>query len=600
MKRTLQGVFFLLFCTASMASNLKRAADHLIDQVDPGINIGISVVDLNTGETVYQRNPYRAFIPASNMKLFSDAAALMALGPDYRYKTQLSTNATSIEDGTLNGSLYIHLPGDPSFSQKNLASLFVTLNSWGINRIKGDVVLISQNRYIDAQAPGWMVEDLKHSYGAPLSPVILDENRLTVTVNPAHKPDQPALVETSDKSGNWLINNQVRTKSSAAHCGIDFSMDRENRLTVRGCVGVGQWAVQQRIAIRNPLRYTQNVIRQKLLDINIHLDGQVVLGNSPGNTLLLASHQSKPISQLMADTLKPSDNLYADSLYLHAAAKIHGSPQNWKAAQETLKYFLEKQTDIDLQRAVLTDGSGLSRYDQLTPDQTVGLLRFLHDRFPLAYEYIAALPVAGHDGTLQRRFKNPEQQGLIRAKTGTMTGVVSLSGYLYTANAHTLAFAIFINNMPGTSPKVSGRYRYLVDALCSYFLKQRPRHPLMDLIKNAHARVAYQKKPPQSAVIRSEHARWRQLESALKQGLKNEGVAVLFRGNEMVLNDYNQNADKVWTVLQNIRKKHPFGVALVSNKAPGNRSNLPLMLWVKTASNNNQPLRVWKVRETIS
>ncbi|GGI88559.1 D-alanyl-D-alanine carboxypeptidase/D-alanyl-D-alanine endopeptidase [Legionella impletisoli] len=598
MKRILSSVLFIVLTSIASAASLQKAADRLIDQVDPAINIGVSVVDLNTGDTIYQRNPMRSFIPASNMKLFSDAAALMALGPDYRYKSQLSTNALMIENGVLKGSLYLHLPGDPSFNQDDLSSLLASLKSLGIKQIQGNIILLSQNRYITPQAPGWMVEDLKHSYGAPIAPLILDENRLTVTVNPAHKPGLPALVETNNPSGNWLINNQVKTKPNARSCGVDFSMDRENRLTVRGCVGVGQWAVQQRIPIRNPLRYAQTLIRQKLLDIHIKLDGEVILGNSPGNLLLLSSHRSKPIAQLMADTLKPSDNLYADSLFLHAAAKLNGTPLNWKLAQETVKTFLQKQTGINLENAVLTDGSGLSRYDQLTPQQTVGLLRYLHDRFPLTYEYIAALPIAGHDGTLQRRFRKPGQQGFIRAKTGYMTGVVSLSGYLYTANAHTLAFAIFINGMPGTSPRISGRYRYLVDALCDHFLKQKPKHHFIQLAKNPHLRVAYQNNPLQSEVKRSKEARWRGLESTLKHELT--GVAIIFRGDELILNDYNKDIHTVWSSLQTVRKKYPFGVLLESAQIPNSQGNLPLMLWIKKSQASDNPYRVWKVRETVS
>ncbi|WP_133128996.1 D-alanyl-D-alanine carboxypeptidase/D-alanyl-D-alanine endopeptidase [Legionella nagasakiensis] len=599
MKRILSGLLLGFMAAVATAANLQKSVDKLIDQVDPAINIGIVVTDLNTGETLYQRNPKRAFIPASNMKLFSDAAALLILGPDYRFQSQLSTNATLLENGTLKGSIYLYLPGDPSFSQTHLADLLGELPTWGIKRIEGNVVLVSNNRYVNAYAPGWMIEDLKYSYGAPVAPVIIDENRLTVTVNPAYQPDRLALVEVNNrKNDHLLISNQVKTKSSAAGCGVDFNMDQDNRLTARGCVGLNQWAIQQRLAIRNPLRYAQALIKQQLADLHIELDGQVVLGNMPTGALLLATHDSKPIAQLMADTLKPSDNLYADSLFLHAAAKLQGAPLNWKQAQSVLKAFLQNQTGVSLDSAVLTDGSGLSRYDQLTPDQTVGLLRFLHTRFPLAYEYIAALPVAGHDGTLQKRFRKPEQQGLIRAKTGTMTGVVSLSGYLYTANGHTLAFAIYINGMPGTSPAISGRYRYLVDALCSFFLKQKPRFHLFSSPQTPQARVAYQQHPPQTALQRKKKAKWRSLESAVKQALKGQSVAVVFRGNELILHDHNPNASKVWIALQNLRKKYVFAVALQDQAPPAKNSALPLLLWIKSAQQNSP--RVWKLREAVS
>ncbi len=599
MKRILPSLFLWFNCSIALATHLQSAIDTIINRVDPKINMGIVVTDLDTGETIYRRNPNLAFIPASNMKLFSDAAALMALGPDYRFKTQLSTDASSLEQGVLKGSLYLHLPGDPSLTQENIDKMLAQLALWGVKRIEGNVVIVSNNSVVSPYAPGRTASDVKYSYGATVAPLVIDENRLTVTVNPAFKPGLAAFVELNDQNSGLSINNQVKTASSSAGCGVDFNMDNENHLTVRGCVGVGQWAIQQRIAIRNPLRYAQDLIRQHLANLNIRLEGSVILGHAPASSLLLASHVSKPINQLMADTLKPSDNLYADSLYLHAAAKLHGTPLNWQQAEPVVKNFLQQQTGINLQSAVLTDGSGLSRHDLLTAQQTVDLLQFLHNRFPLAYEYISALPVAGFDGTLQRRFRKPTQQGLLRAKTGTMTGVISLSGYLYTANAHTLAFAIFINRKPGTSPAVSGQYRSLVDALCDFFLRQKPDSNRIVQTQNPHARVAYQQQPTHADRQRTRFARWRQLESAIKHSLQGKSVAVLFRGDQLILKDQDADSSKVWSILQHLRKTHPFTVTLHSSAAPGGNKTMPRLLWVKTNNPNSTTQRTWTIRESI-
>ena len=252
-----------------------------------------------------------------------------------------------------------------------------------------------------------------------------------------------------------------------------------------------------------------------------------------------------------------------------------------------------------MNQAILTDGSGLSRYDLLTPQQTVGLLRFLHDRFPLSYEYIAALPVSGRDGTLQRRFKKPDQQDLVRAKTGTMTGVISLSGYLYTANAHTLAFAIYINNLPGTKLSVSGRYRYLVDALCSYFLQQKPASNSWAKILSPHGRLKFQQNPTQAELQRGKQARWRRLETVVKQAIKGQAVTVLYRGNELVLNDNQNDPSGVWNTLEALRKKYPFAVALSSQIMPAfNRAN-PL-LWMQIPAQGSQAKRTWTIREAFT
>ncbi|MBA2710236.1 MAG: D-alanyl-D-alanine carboxypeptidase/D-alanyl-D-alanine-endopeptidase [Tatlockia sp.] len=607
MKRMLSGLLFALFSVISYAS-IQSGADRLINSIDPTMNIGIEIVDLTTGATLYRRNQSRTFIPASNMKLFSDAAALMVLGPDYRFRNQLSTNASQLQQGILKGSLYLHLSGDPSFNHDRLASLIAGLKAWGIKHIQGNVFIDSSHAIANPYPPGWMASDLVYSYGAPAAPLIIDTNRLSVTVNPAGKADDPAIVETDDASSSIILNNQVKTKATSAHCGVDFSMDQENHLTVRGCVGVGQWAVMQKMAIRNPLAYAQGLIKRQLTDAGIVFEGHVLLGKAPTGSLLIASETSKPISQLMADTLKPSDNLYADSLFLHAAEKLHGSPVDWSEAQFIIKKFLQQQTGIDLSNAVLTDGSGLSRHDLLTPAQTVGLLRFLHDRFPLSYEYIAALPVSGRDGTLQKRFKKPNQQDMVRAKTGTMTGVVSLSGFLYTANDHTLAFAIFINNRPGTSPSISGRYRSLIDGLCIYFLQQKPGDNLLAKVFSPHNRIKFQQNPTQAELQRGRQARWRRLETVIKQALKGQAVTVIYRGNELVLKDNQSDSSKVMKALQSLRKKYPFAVALSSQSMPMATGDKPLVLWTQTASAvltsnstaNSMSQRIWVIREAVA
>lgn len=581
-------------------ASIQSGADRLINQVDPHINLGIEVVDLTTGTTIFQRNKERSFIPASNMKLFSDAAALMVLGPDYRFKNQLSISSSQLQKGVLKGSLYLHLPGDPSFSRERLATLINSLKGWQIQRIQGNVIIDSSHANVNPYAPGWMIEDRMYSYGAPIAPLMIDANRMIVTVNPAEKAGQPAVIEVEDQNSVFPVfpvTNQVRTKEKGSHCGIDFSMDSDNHLTVRGCIGVGDRALQQKMAIRNPLAYAQRLINKQLNQANIVLDGQVMLGKAPSTTMLMATDASKPVAQLMADTLKPSDNLYADSLFLHAADKLNGSPVNWNQAQPIIKAFLEQQTGIALKNAVLIDGSGLSRYDLLTPNQTVSLLRFLFARFPLSYEYIAALPVSGRDGTLQSRFKKPEQQDLVRAKTGTMTGVVSLSGYLYTANAHTLAFAIFINNLPGTSLSVSGRYRYLIDALGGYFLQQKPSNNAWSKVFGPQARIKFQLNPTQAELQRGRQAKWRRLETMVKQGLKGQDVMVLYRGNELILKDNQADIGRVMLALKTLHKKYPFSVALASKSSP-NLTGGPFILWTETDTSPDAQ-RIWTIREAI-
>ncbi|KTC84799.1 D-alanyl-D-alanine carboxypeptidase/D-alanyl-D-alanine endopeptidase [Legionella cincinnatiensis] len=594
MKKTLIGAFFVTLSSVSQSARVQNEVDRLINQMNPNVNLGAVVVDLTSGETLYRRNAGRLYIPASNMKLFSEAAALMVLGPDYHFKNQLSMGAGKIQQGVLQGNVYLQLSGDPSFSREDLKKLLSSLKELEIHTIQGNVYIDSSVAEVNPYPPGWLASDLAYSYGAPNAPVMLDANRLTVIVNPGTHAGDPALVEVDDGGGNITLNNQATTKAKAQDCGVGFSLDKENHLTIRGCVGVGQWAVQQRMAIKNPLMYAQAMIQSQLAKEHIQLNGQVQLGKTPSNSLLIATQYSKPLSQLMADTLKPSDNLYADSLYLHAAATLNGSPVNWQSAQPIVKNFLQSQTGIDFTNAIITDGSGLSRYSLVTPEQTISLLKFLYQRFPLSYEYIAALPISGRDGTLQKRFRIPSQQGFVRAKTGTMVGINSLSGYLYTANGHTLAFALYVNRQPGKS---SGPGRPVLDAICTYFLKNSPSSSRLSRVFSPHQRISFQLNPTQAEKQKAHQAKWRRLESAIRMSLKDQGVSVMYRSNELIVNDNQGDPGKVWSALQSVVKKYPFAVMLSSKNLTINPAGGPTLLWVETLENPNQVQRVWSIHE---
>tara|TARA_R110002126_G_scaffold272886_1_gene417145 strand:+ start:54610 stop:56406 length:1797 start_codon:yes stop_codon:yes gene_type:complete len=598
MKRIFPSFTLFMLSLTSWATPVPIDVENILKQVDPAINLGALVVDLNTGETLYSRNASKTFIPASNMKLFSDAAALLALGPNYQFKNELSTDATRLEEGVLKGSVYLYLPGDPSFKNEDLTDLLATLKTWGVKRIDGNIILVSARHGIDPYGPGWSEKDLTHGYGAPLAPLILDENRLIVTVNPAARAGQNARIELNTTNAGITLRNDVITKTTAKGCGLSYVMDKKNQLTIRGCIGLSQWSGQQKLAIKNPTRYAKAHIISDFKKMDIILNGKIKFGKKPKTALLLGTHQSKSIAGLLETTLKTSDNLYAESLYLHTAEVLHGSPVNWRKAEPIIKNFIEQETNISMKTAVLRDGSGLSRLDQLTPKQTVGLLKFLHARFPLAYEYISALPVAGRDGTLSKRLQKPSEQGFIRAKTGTMSGITSLSGYMYTTNGHTLAFAIYINKGPTTKTKITWHYASLVDKLCSFFLKQTPSNDTQKHALHAHDRIAFQEHPVKIETTREHAKKWRHIELALKRALKGKPVAVIYRDDHLLIDDQSDDAHAVWSALQSVNKKYPFSVALHSHTALKKHDATPSLLWIKTSTTS--PTRTWLIQDSAT
>ena len=351
-KRTLLTLVVLLAgLTQLYAKSAPTGVEKIINSIDPKLNIGIEVIDLHTNAVLYQRNARQAFIPASNMKLFSDAAALMVLGPDYRFNNTISINGQRIQNQEFYGDVILHLSGDPSFGQSELSSLFQSLSKWNIRRIHGDIIIDSALNHVAPYAAGRMKEDLDYAYGAPIAPLMLQQNRILITVNPAGKIGKPAIIEHNAPYKNLSIVNKVKTRKDGKSCGVAFKMNNNNVLTVSGCILRGQWAIIQNLALTNPFLHAQQSIHAVLQQQNIQLTGKVRMGKAPKNTLLLEQIDSPPIAQLIIDTMKSSDNLYADALFLHAAAKLQNKMVDWKEAHHSLKHFIHQATGIDMQQA---------------------------------------------------------------------------------------------------------------------------------------------------------------------------------------------------------------------------------------------------------
>jgi serine-type D-Ala-D-Ala carboxypeptidase/endopeptidase (penicillin-binding protein 4) len=565
--------------SVSQASSVSNAMNNLIRHHDPNVNMGMMVVDLTTGNTLYERQSKQLMVPASNMKLYSQAAAMLALGPEYEIPTRLSTDAKTLSNGRLNGSLYLHMPADPSFSHQALFNLLTQLKSLGIQEITGNVIIQSDLASVTPYAPGMTPKDEQYSYGAPVAPLILDENRLTVIVNPASKVGLPAVVETQSPAGVFEIDNQVITKDSPKGCGVSVMMDSMGKIHAKGCVVGGQMALQFKTPIKYPVAYLGEHVRYKLQKMGIAFHGDVKLGQMPASTIELAKHYSKPLSQLMGLTLKPSDNLYANALYLLAANYIRQSPSNWSQAQSAVRQFLQQETAIDMSNAVFGDGAGLSRFNRVTAFQTMSLLTYFYNRFPIAFEYISALPISGQDGTLKRRLNQPFQKGMIRAKTGTMTGIYSLSGYLISKNRHTLAFAIYINRRADGHNRI-GSYRNFIDSICSILLKSEPSNLHRPLF---YATQANSKSKSITALemSRRQQASWRNLEFLLKKQLRSQAVTVVYHPNELVILDRDSHDSVIWNAIKNIKAQRNIGVAVESLQAPHLGYDSLNFLWVQ-------------------
>lgn len=407
---------------------------------------GIFVESLSpriSDRALYNLNGDRYFIPASNTKLLTTAAALRALGSDYRIRT-------SVYDAD-EGVLRVVGRGDPSLTDVQLKDLAQQLRRQGIRNIKK---LILEDSYLEGNVvhPTWEWEDIQFYYGVSVNSLILNQNAIELTLFP-QKSGQPLRVSWSDAiaSKQWKIENESMTTEA----------ETPNTVNVMGVLGQpvlrikGQLPVDANpkilgMAILDPAHNFLQHFRNALA-----LEGITVQQASVTSTLStnqkqeLASIESPPLAVLVFETNQESNNLYAEvllrTLQISAQQLPDNSPNRNSAdlGLQQLKATLST-LGVDPESYIIVDGSGLSRHNLVSPKAIAQTLQLMA-KTPQARVYRDSLPVAGVSGSLKNRFRNTVAQGNIQAKTGSMTGVSTLSGYLDVPGYQPLVFSVMVN-----------------------------------------------------------------------------------------------------------------------------------------------------------
>ena len=441
---------------------------------------GLLVADAESGATLYEKNANEYFLPASNMKLLTTALALDTLGPEYKFRTTVETNGTLTADGKLSGNLILVGRGDPNLSnrkfpyenkeefdgppEKALAELADAIASRGVKEIAGDVIgddsFFPRERYPD----GWEIDDMVWEYGAAISAIVVDDNTVTLTLTPGEKAGSPVMGAVEPPTREFIVKNEVT--AIGAKEKPDLRLTREpggDTVVVSGVMPAGSAPRKLVLAIQEPALHAANLLAQLLKDRGIKIGGMVraVHEPDPGETprAVLAEHVSIPLKDSVKLVNKISQNLHTEVL-LRAAARQQG---RW-ATPEDLQKFPEAfyaKAGIPEGDVIQTDGSGLSRHDLVTPRAFVGVLAYAQKQawFPA---FLASLPVAGADGTLNERMKEPPLAGKIHAKTGSVTHVRTLSGYAETPGGRKLIFSFLSNNQGAKNHEV----HTAIDGVC--------------------------------------------------------------------------------------------------------------------------------------
>ena len=440
--------------------------------------IGVKVVSLDTGRVIFEENAHKLLRPASNMKLYTVAAALDRLSPDYRFVTSVFASMPPDASGVVRGNLTIYGRGDPSIAArfnkgdylKPIDDLAARIVAAGVKRVEGD--LVGDETYFigPKYGSGWTWEDLTWYYGAEVTPLTVNDNALDLFIKPGPAVDSPAVITTGPPDPLLTIVNKVTT--SAKGLRRELSIHRglaDNTITITGTIPVDDTGYTGGIGISHPALLFVYLLRTSLAQKGVVITGKsrttgevtqppsVDISATQGtNGASIPKHEiakleSPPFSIIAAQTLKPSQNLYTE-LILRTLGTMTAPPATMPPLNRTsenlgleaVKSFL-KTVGIRPESLVLDDGSGLSRSDMVTAESTVQLLTFMSkQRYANAFR--DALPIAGVDGTLRNRMKGTAAENNLRAKTGSLSSAASLGGYVTTAAGEKLAFTIMVNN----------------------------------------------------------------------------------------------------------------------------------------------------------
>ena len=433
----------------------------LSDSIFTPTNCGIKIVSLDNNEILYEHDARMLLRPASNMKLVTTTAALLTLGKGFLFKTEMYSD-TLISDSVLHGNIYLKGFGDPDFNSAQLAELLSLLKRKGISKIEGNIV--GDASYFDDErwGAGWMWDDEPAGFVAYNSALSINRNCVEVTVTASNNVGDTALVSIDPQTHYVSLLNSATTDADTAALTLEISRkfkERLNVITVKGKIPRGTKPQKESISVWGPEMYFLTLVKEELQRQNISFDGQTLFDSIPSAALLIARH-CQPIDSVVVFLDKMSDNLSAENTLKILGAEKYGVPGTTEHGISAVKRDLNS-FNIDTSRFLMVDGSGVSHYDLLTPEILVDLLRGMYFRKDIFDLYDSSLPNAGVDGLLVNRMKGTPAQNNLHAKTGTLGGVSTLSGYVRTADGEMLAFSIMMQNYIGSGEP----YRKMQDAI---------------------------------------------------------------------------------------------------------------------------------------
>lgn len=411
--------------------------------------IAISVYDLTAKKSLYKKNDKLLLHPASNMKILTSSTALLFLSPNYEFTTSIYYSG-EIRDSILYGDIFIEGGFDPDFTDKDLDTFITIIKSQGIKKINGNIFADISNKDSLYWGNGWMWDDDPSTDAPYLSSLNINDNAITVIIETSKNSSsqtQNPIVRLEPNTNFVKLKNLIEiTNSEKTNIEItrDF-LNHSNEIIIKGKLNSNSNLIQERLNVINPHLYFLTLFKEKLIKNNIYVSGVLDTLTKEQNANLLFSFGRK-YSDVIKNLNKESDNLSAEMSLYALSHNFFGKPATAKNGIKLIDSLISF-CKLNPKNYKIVDGSGVSHYNLVSTELLIETLKYFYYKYPKLYKILyESFPIAGIDGTLERRMRETSAFNNVHAKTGTLSGVSSLSGYLTSKNDHQIAFSILIQN----------------------------------------------------------------------------------------------------------------------------------------------------------
>lgn len=436
---------------------------------------GAKVISLTNNQILYEKNSDLALIPASNLKIITTAAAFNFLGSDFTWETSFYSSGL-INNNTLEGDLYVSVQGDPTWNDRfkrniidrTFKSIADSLAKKGIRHIKGNIIIDPGTLHDIDLGFGWKDENKIHTYSAYPSAIAFYDNSIQVRINPT-TPGQKARINIFPYTDGVEVVNKVTTTNVRRQQGFDFQIDSvHNRVIVSGRIYEKSRTQYRSLSSPRPELYSLTVFKQKLNEQNVKIKGDILYQSLSKTDLFVNNYaflfkiNSLPLTEIANEINKNSNNFMANQLFLTIGDRIQ---HVWQSENLIRQWLAEN--NIMISNFKMYDGSGLSVYNLASADLMVQSLKLMYNK-PYFEDFFKSMAVSGVDGTLQHQFNSSELRRKVFAKTGTISGVRALSGYLITNDDELLAFSLMFNKANSKMNRANTVIEQILNELVRY------------------------------------------------------------------------------------------------------------------------------------